>query len=250
MRRTRLIITCEHGGNRVPREHRRLFAGRERVLASHRGWDAGALALARRLATALDAPLHHSRVTRLLVDLNRSPRNRSVFSAATTRLDDLDRAALLRRWHAPYRRGVEAAVRRVIDSGEAVVHVSVHSFTPVLHGVRRNAEVGLLYDPSRRSERLFAATWREAMRAMCPSWRVRMNYPYRGTSDGLTTALRRRFAAGSYAGIELEVNQAMCRGAARRFPDAIERAIVESLCAATRTMASERAGLRAFVRSR
>jgi len=250
MPRQRLIITCEHGGNDVPREHRRLFACLARVLASHRGWDAGALALARRLATSLDAPLHHATVTRLLVDLNRSPGSRSVFSAATEGLSDLDRATLLRRWHEPYRSGVEAAMRRVIDSGEFVVHVSVHSFTPVLRGVTRNAEVGLLYDPARRAERLFAAKWREAMIAARPLWRVRMNYPYRGTSDGLTTALRRRFATPQYVGIELELNQSMCRGKARRFPEAVERTIVESLRATMRATATELAGRRAFTRLR
>jgi hypothetical protein len=36
---------------------------------------------------------------------------------------------------------------------------------------------------------------------------VRCNAPYRGVSDGLTTHLRRRFAAHRYAGIELEMSQ-------------------------------------------
>ena len=45
-----LLVTCEHGGNRVPKEYRRLFAGWEPVLASHRGYDPGALTLARELA--------------------------------------------------------------------------------------------------------------------------------------------------------------------------------------------------------
>jgi hypothetical protein len=35
---------------------------------------------------------------------------------------------------------------------------------------------------------------------------LRRNYPYRGQSDGLTTALRRQFGA-RYLGIELEINQ-------------------------------------------
>ena len=46
---TRLLLTCEHGGNRIPPEYRALFRGATAALASHRGWDPGALALARRL---------------------------------------------------------------------------------------------------------------------------------------------------------------------------------------------------------
>ena len=45
-----LLITCEHGGNRVPHAYRNLFASASRLLQSHRGYDAGALALAREIA--------------------------------------------------------------------------------------------------------------------------------------------------------------------------------------------------------
>jgi predicted N-formylglutamate amidohydrolase len=78
-----VIVTCEHGGNHVPPPYRALFRGRERLLASHRGWDPGALTAARELARVLRAPLIFSRVTRLLIDLNRSPGHRALFSAVT-----------------------------------------------------------------------------------------------------------------------------------------------------------------------
>ena len=51
------LITCEHGGNRIPPRFRSLFAGFEALLQTHRGHDPGALALARELAGALAAPL-------------------------------------------------------------------------------------------------------------------------------------------------------------------------------------------------
>jgi hypothetical protein len=49
--------------------------------------------------------------------------------------------------------------------------------------------------------------WSRELRISRPELRVRLNYPYRGTSDGLTTALRREHAAASYIGIEIEMNQ-------------------------------------------
>ena len=36
--------------------------------------------------------------------------------------------------------------------------------------------------------------------------KVRFNYPYKGTSDGLTTTLRKKFGP-RYVGIEIEINQ-------------------------------------------
>jgi len=43
MRTDRLVLTCEHGGNRVPAAYRALFEGAEALLATHAGYDIGAL---------------------------------------------------------------------------------------------------------------------------------------------------------------------------------------------------------------
>ena len=74
------LITCEHAVNRVPRAYRDLFRGRRRVLTTHRAFDYGALQLAKRFASRLEAQLVTGNVTRLLVDLNRSLSNPSIFS--------------------------------------------------------------------------------------------------------------------------------------------------------------------------
>ena len=68
-----LIITCEHGGCEVPALYAPLFAGHEALLQTHRGWDMGALALARELARAFNAPLFSATTTRLLIDLKLRP---------------------------------------------------------------------------------------------------------------------------------------------------------------------------------
>ena len=46
------IITCEHGGNRIPAPYRRLFRGQRALLDSHRGYDPGSLVMAKALASA------------------------------------------------------------------------------------------------------------------------------------------------------------------------------------------------------
>jgi predicted N-formylglutamate amidohydrolase len=222
-----LVLTCEHGGNRVPHEWAPLFAGARTLLASHRGWDPGALAVARALARRLSAPLVVAEITRLLVDLNRSEDNPAVVSRFTRDLPPDIRERLLARWHRPHRARVLTEVARVLARRRAVLHVAVHSFTPVLDGVVRTADVGLLYDPSRARERDAAARWRAVLRELAPELRVRMNYPYRGTSDGLTTALRRLHGDRDYAGIELELSQGIV--ADRRRFAALQRVIAGSL---------------------
>jgi predicted N-formylglutamate amidohydrolase len=209
----RLLLTCEHGGRRVPARHRALFAGAERTLASHRGWDAGALDVARRLARAWRAPLLPATTTRLLVDLNRSPHNPAVFSERTRSLPRAQREALLAQVHRPHWARVRAELAR---GRGAVLHLAIHSFTPVLRGARRDFGIGILYDPARPRERSLARAWQRRLRAALPGIGVRRNAPYRGDSDGLTSALRVELPASRYLGFEIELNQRWIATAAQR----------------------------------
>jgi predicted N-formylglutamate amidohydrolase len=203
-----LVLSCEHGGNRVPPALQGLFRGRARWLASHRGWDPGALAAARALARASGAPLLATTISRLLVDANRSPSNPAVFSEVTRGLAPEQRARLLERYHRPHWARVREALRAAGARGLPVLHVAVHSFTPRWRGESRRFEIGLLYDPRRGGERALAGAWQRRLRALDPGLRVRRNAPYRGAADGLTTALRRELPASRYLGIELELAQA------------------------------------------
>jgi predicted N-formylglutamate amidohydrolase len=202
-----LLITCEHGGNRIPARYRPLFERYRKALESHRGYDAGALALACDFAEAYGAKLVYSTVSRLLVELNRSLHHRQILSEVTRGLSPAERDRLLQHYYWPYRNRVEAHVHSVLARGERVLHVSSHSFTPRLDGVERRADVGLLYDPHRTAEREFCTAWKSAIEAANPQLIVRRNYPYRGSNDGLTTHLRRLHPDAQYSGIEIEINQ-------------------------------------------
>lgn len=204
-----LLFTCEHGGRRVPGRYAGLFRGRQGLLRSHRGYDAGALVTARRMARNLGAPLFGATVTRLLVDLNRKETNHRVFSEVTRGLDRQQRAALLAEHHRPHRERVRTAVDRAVAGGRRVVLVASHSFVPVLDGRRRDFEVGLLYDPARRRETRLCLAWQRALVGLDPQLRVRRNRPYPGRTDGLATWLRGQFSSDRFCGIELEVNQAL-----------------------------------------
>jgi len=239
-RARRLLLTCEHGGNHVPARYRRLFAGKRALLESHRGWDPGALAVAKRLARDLRAPLIRSTVTRLLVDLNRPDGHPTQFSEISRRLPAAERARVRRSYHAPHWRRVEHWIAARLRRGERVLHVAVHSFTPKLRGVVRRADIGLLFDPARPAERRLCDRWIRSLRARCnpgpargarrlppPALSILRNAPYRGTSAGLTTSLRRRYTDAQYAGIELELSQRLLRTTAGR--SALSRVLLDSL---------------------
>jgi len=215
-RRTSLLLTCEHGGNAVPVAYGALFRGQQRLLNSHRGLDIGARFAARYLERRLHVPLICATVTRLLVDLNRSVGHPGLFSELSRHLLPAEKQAVLHQHYFPYRNRVADWIAARTAAGYRIVHVAVHSFTPVAGGRHRPCDVGLLYDPGRPEEARLCAQWQAALRASASRWRVRRNYPYRGTSDGQVVALRRRFAPARYSGIELEINQACLASSGKR----------------------------------
>ena len=211
------LFTCEHGGNRIPAAYRTLFNGQRALLDSHRGYDAGALVMARDLARAFDAPLVTSTTSRLLVDLNRSLGHARLFSAAVRVAPALVRAEIVDTYYRPYRTQVERLVRQSVARDYRVIHISSHSFTPVLDGNTRSADVGLLYHPGRRGEADLCARWKDSLAARASQVRVRRNYPYAGKNDGLTAHLRQCFPPTAYLGIELEINQVIVSASGRRW---------------------------------
>ncbi len=202
-----VILSCEHATNKVPDQYRPLLADCLDQLSTHQGYDPGALDFAKLLAERLSAPLFAGSISRLLVDLNRSLRNRRT-PPVKKKCDLTSRQEeLLIKYYLTYRRQIDEAIGGYLRQGQTVVHLSIHSFTPILAGVCRTADVGFLYDPGRLQEKEFCDKWRSALAARDNSWRLRRNYPYRGISDGLVRTLRQKYPAHHYLGIELEINQ-------------------------------------------
>ena len=223
-----LLITCEHGGNRIPSPYRYLFDPYQALLDSHRGYDPGALTMARELATAFLAPLVAATVSRLLIDLNRSVGHPRLYSEATRKAPAEMRRRILAQYYQPYRAEAERLVRQAISDGGRVIHLSSHSFTAALDGKTRDADIGLLYDPDRPGEVDLCERWKASLKIRAPEFTVRRNYPYAGKGDGLTAYFRLRLPPSAYVGIELEINQKHVFMAGRRWTG-LRKVIVESL---------------------
>ncbi|MDA8138293.1 MAG: N-formylglutamate amidohydrolase [Desulfobacteraceae bacterium] len=201
-----IIITCEHGGNKIPKPYQRLFKGHEELLNSHRGYDLGAVQTARMMAERFNAPLFAAFTSRLLVDLNRSVGHPRLFSKITRSWTPAVKKSILDRYYFPHRDPIQRAVTKAMARKKRVLHIACHSFTPVLDGQVRDMDVGLLYDPRREAEKEFCRQWKAAIRESHPIYKISSNEPYKGVSDGLATYFRTLYPE-RYIGIELELNQ-------------------------------------------
>ncbi len=198
------IITCEHAGNDVPDEYQSLFKDVHSILQSHRGWDPGAIEIARLLVAKRNFSLFHSDVTRLLIETNRSIDHPELFSEFSQSLQEDIKEKIKQLYYFPYRNAVEARIQFL---AKPVLHLSIHTFTPVLNNATRSTDIGLLFDPSRKRESSFCMYLKGKLSITLPSFKIDFNQPYAGVDDGFTTYLRTKFADQDYAGIEIEVNQ-------------------------------------------
>ncbi|GAA4469238.1 hypothetical protein GCM10023156_60970 [Novipirellula rosea] len=170
--------------------------------------DASARYVARRMAALLQSPLIENKYAAALIDVTRSSRHRSVMPPEVRRWPTEDRNRLIQEVHAGYRNRVRNAIEQHSRRHGFTLHVSVRSFASSSEGRQRRTDIGLLYDPSREDEMAFCLDWIDEMYESAPMIRVRRNYPRRGTTESLVTAMRSHFSAEHYVGVELLLNRA------------------------------------------
>jgi len=187
--RAPVLVVCDHASAFVPRAFGQLGL-ESHHFERHIAYDPGAAAVARRLAGHLDAACVCSHFSRLLIDPNRQlddptlvptvaentviPGNRGLAESAVRRRVE----TFFEPYHAELARRLDALEAR----GSAPVLISVHSFTPVMHGRERPWEIGVLWDEDTR----LAAPFMDAMRER--GHVVGDNEPYSGRhGHGYTT---------------------------------------------------------------
>lgn len=200
----RFLIVCEHASNHIPDALDNLGLP-EALRRSHIAWDPGALDLAERLAAMLGAPLVAGRLSRLLYDCNRPPEapdavpeTSEVHEVPGNRaLAPEARAARVTGIYQPFKAALAQEIARHRASLEALV--TVHSFTPVYRGARREVEIGLLHGTdSRFVDRMLDLAPESGGRVL------RRNEPYSAT-DGVTHTLEIHGNSNGLLNVMIEV---------------------------------------------
>lgn len=204
MNKPSLLISCEHAGNFIPEAYGFIFADALTDLDSHKGWDPGAWEVALSLGSALNAEPMGAHFSRLLIEPNRSLSHPQLFSKYTGKLSLDEKNKLIAEYYLPYRNQIEDKIHSL---EKPVLHLSIHSFTPIWNEKERLVDIGLLFDPERTAENLFCAKLKKEIESKRKGFLCKFNEPYLGIDDGFTTYLRTRFGDADYQGIEIEINQ-------------------------------------------
>jgi len=147
------LIICDHASPAIPAHLGDLgLAPKDRL--AHVAWDIGAAAVARGLAARLACPAVLSGVSRLVIDCNRQPGDPQSIPASScgvqvpgnTAVDDAEADARAEAWFWPYHHQIGTMLGHLWRHGRPPAMISVHSFTPALHGRRRPWHVGVLWN--------------------------------------------------------------------------------------------------------
>lgn len=182
--KTNFIFTVEHAVPFAPLWIKNRLNLPPEEWLSHKAYDQGALKLAKQLAKLAGGKVYSARLSRLVLDHNRSFSISKPFSKqALISLTKKEREAIRRSYYQKYRGQIEKTLHRSLQTNRRTVILSVHSFTPIFKGKHRQTDLGLLFDYRHPKERKFAQHIKNAFHTHWPELRVHFNLPYRGHTD-------------------------------------------------------------------
>lgn len=206
---TSLIFSCEAATCAIPEQHRALFAEHTERLTSTEGWEPGSLNLAQGMAMKFRTPLSDASVSRLLIDLSRSPDDPRRFSDISSALPPAQRDQLHERLFVPFRNQLRQRITDSLKRNNQVLHISIRTHPAERGGPIPATDIGLIFQPLRSAERTLASTWLTHLRTAAPDLRIAANEPDINDQLGLLNHLRAEFDDPHYAALTLSVAQSM-----------------------------------------
>lgn len=183
-----VLFVCEHASSHIPEKFNHLgLIGPARDC--HIAWDPGAEKVTRILAGRFNAPVVLSCISRLVYDCNRPPSANDCIPEKSEIFEipgnkNLSEEQVTDRVETYYR-PFEQALTQAIDEHQVdPLLVTIHSFTPVYNGQKRDVEIGLLHDADTRVVDAMLEIANGSLKL-----KLQRNEPY-GPSDGVTHTIR------------------------------------------------------------
>jgi predicted N-formylglutamate amidohydrolase len=152
-----VLLVCDHASRVFPRSLGDLGLD-PLARRCHLALDIGAEALTIRLAESLGVSAVLAGYSRLVVDCNRDLLDPGAFLEfgdgivvpGNRRLSPAQKTARADAIYWPYHRAIDTEIKRLTGMHRSPGVIAIHSFTPVLDGVSRPWEFGILWDADRR----------------------------------------------------------------------------------------------------
>lgn len=200
-----LLLVCDHASRVFPRALGDL--GLDPLARRfHLALDIGAGPLTEKLSESLAATAVLAGYSRLIVDCNRDLLDPGAFLEfgdgivipGNRNLQPEQKAARADAFYWPYHRAIDREIKRLAGRGRSPAVIAIHSFTPVLDGISRPWEFGIMWDADPRIADILIRELGSA------NFVVGDNEPYSGRSPQDFTIDNHAEAAGlPHVGIEV-----------------------------------------------
>ena len=178
---TPVLLVCDHASNRFPKSLGTMGLDYLDRL-SHITVDIGSRATTESLARQLNTTAILCQYSRLIVDCNRNISDNSAYLdksdgvdiPGNQNLNDNEKEIRESEIYWPYHNAIDTQISRLKKQKVSPIIISIHSFTPVFNGNKREWEVGVLWDKDPTTARIFINKLTEA------GFLVGDNKPYSG----------------------------------------------------------------------
>lgn len=176
-----LLLVCDHASREIPTCLGDL--GLDPIARRcHLAWDIGAGGLTRALAERLQVTAVFAGYSRLVMDCNRQLTDPSAYLefgdgvaiVGNAGISAAERAARAEALYWPYHHAIDAEIERLTQAALMPAMIAIHSFTPVMDGVSRPWQMGVLWDTDNRISSVLISRLRQA------GYDVGDNQPYSG----------------------------------------------------------------------
>lgn len=236
------MLVCEHASNYIPKTYDALGLA-ENLLDSHIAWDPGAAIVTRRMSERLGAPALLGGNSRLLYDCNRPtdaadaiPARSEIFDIPGNQdLSDSEKQRRIDDFYQPFHAALSTALYR---REMPLALVTIHSFTPIYRGKKRDVEIGILHDADPRLA--------DAMLQLSSNRTdlvVLKNEPY-GPGDGVMHTLKKHGVGLGILNVMIEVRNDLLQSESQciEIADLLAGLLNDAMAICTETPAAQRAG--------
>jgi predicted N-formylglutamate amidohydrolase len=178
-----ILIIVDHASNAIPKEYKNLELSKS-YLDSHIAYDINIMNLANKLSKKLNSEIICGEYSRLFIDLNRGKDDPTLITAISDKkvikrninISNKDKKFRINEIYNRYHLCIESLIKR----RQIKLLLSLHSFSPIFKGKRRNIEIGILSNEDKRySQKLIK-------KLKGKKYIIKDNEPYNGNLIGDT----------------------------------------------------------------
>ena len=177
------LVICDHASNRIPKKYNNLEL-KEETIKSHRAYDIGASDVALELSSKLNCSLIMANFSRLLIDPNRGLDDPTLIPKLSENIEikgnynikfnneGISKSERINNFYLPYHETIKKFILERLKKRKIPKILSIHSFTPIWKGRKREVDIGVLWDKDNRLASIFLKSFKEV--------NIGNNKPYNG----------------------------------------------------------------------